>query len=82
MQARRNFFKLNGGKPMLLAESTPPDRNKVQPYLLKISGDKFPLSQIFSAGPAKGQLFSEGNFDVFKSPKKRNKFLKYFCPNL
>ena len=51
-------------------------------YMLKISGDKFSLTQIFSAGPAKGQLFSEGNFDVFKSPKKRTKFLKNFCPNL
>ena len=29
----------------------------------------------------KGQLISE-NFGVFKSPKKRTKFLKEFCPSL
>ena len=30
----------------------------------------------------KGQLISERNFGVFKSPKKRTKFLKDFCSSL
>ena len=30
----------------------------------------------------KGQLISENNFGVFKSPKKRTKFSKDFCPSL
>ena len=30
----------------------------------------------------KGQLTSERNFGVFKSPKKRTKVLKDFCPSL
>ena len=29
---------------------------------------------------AKGQLISKENFGNFKSPKKRTKFLKDFCP--
>ena len=28
--------------------------------------------------PAKGQFISEGNFDVFKSPKKRTKYFEGF----
>ena len=31
---------------------------------------------------AKGQLISGRNFDIFKSSKKRTKFLKDFCPSL
>ena len=31
-------------------------------------------------GAYKGQSISERNFGFFKSPKKRTKFLKDFCP--
>ena len=31
---------------------------------------------------AKGQLISERNLGVFKSPKIQTKFLKDFCPSL
>ena len=38
-----------------------------------------PVAQAMSF---KGQLISERNFGVFKSPKKRAKFLNDFCPSI
>ena len=32
--------------------------------------------------PSKGQLISEGDYGVYKSPKNKQNFLKDFCPSL
>ena len=38
------------------------------------------VREIFDAITIKGQLISERNFGVFKSPKKQTKFIKAFLP--
>ena len=40
------------------------------------------LSSLLMSSSDKGQLISEKNCSIFKSPEKRTKVLKEFCPSL
>ena len=41
-----------------------------------------PNNQMVKCDPTKGQIISEGNFSVFKSPKNQRNFSKDFCSSL
>ena len=51
------------------------------PDLLKFARNRFTWG-FFYCDFTKSKVIWEGNFGVFKSPKKQQKFLKEFCPSL